>query len=328
MPDAGGREAAARVLSLAEGLSADDLALCLISGGGSALLTLPAPGIELADKQAVTGALLRSGAAIGEINCVRKHLSAIKGGRLGAACHPARVVSLLISDVPGDDPAVIGSGPTVPDPSTFADALAVLHKYGIVEPAAVIRHLESGADETPKQDDPRLAEAETRIVATPCDGARPPPQRAAREAGYEPVILGDALEGEARALAGNHARLARDAAPGTVLLSGGEATVTVTGAGRGGPNAEYALALASALDGAPGVFATACDTDGIDGTEDNAGALVTPDTLVRAREAGEDAAARLATNDAYGFFAGLGDLVMTGPTLTNVNDFRAILVRR
>ena len=327
VPDAGGREAAARILSLAEGLSADDLALCLISGGGSALLTLPAPGLELADKQAVTGALLRSGATIGEINCVRKHLSAIKGGRLGAACHPARVVSLLISDVPGDDPAVIGSGPTVPDPTTFADALAVLQTYGVAEPAAVIQHLESGAEETPKQGDPRLADAETRIVATPAM-ALAAAAEAARKAGYEPVVLGDALEGEARALAREHARLARDAAPGTVLLSGGEATVTVTGEGRGGPNAEYALALALALDGAPGVFATACDTDGIDGTEDNAGALVTPDTLARAGEAGEDAAARLAANDAYGFFAGLGDLVMTGPTLTNVNDFRAILVRR
>ncbi|MDD9993783.1 MAG: glycerate kinase [Rhodospirillales bacterium] len=327
VPDAGGREAAARILSLAKGLSADDLALCLISGGGSALLTLPAEGIELADKQAVTGALLRSGAAIGEINCVRKHLSAIKGGRLGAACHPARVVSLLISDVPGDEPAVIGSGPTVPDPTTFADALAVLQTYGIAEPDAVIRHLERGAEETPKQGDPRLAEAETRIVATPAM-ALAAAAEAAREAGYEPVVLGDALEGEARALAREHARLARDAAPGTVLLSGGEATVTVTGEGRGGPNAEYALALALALDGAPGIFATACDTDGIDGTEDNAGALVKPDTLARAGEAGEDAAARLAANDAYGFFAGLGDLVMTGPTLTNVNDFRAILVRR
>ena len=327
VPDAGGREAAARILSLAEGLGADDLALCLISGGGSALLTLPAPGIELADKQAVTGALLRSGAAIGEINCVRKHLSAIKGGRLGVACHPARVASLLISDVPGDDPAVIGSGPTVPDPTTFADALAVLSRYGIAEPAAIIRHLERGAEETPKQGDPRLADAETRIVATPAM-ALAAAAEAARQAGYEPVILGDALEGEARELAREHAGLARDAAPGTVLLSGGEATVTVTGAGRGGPNAEYALALALALDGAPGVFATACDTDGIDGTEDNAGALVTPDTLARARAAGEDAAARLAANDAYGFFAGLGDLVMTGPTLTNVNDFRAILVSR
>ena len=327
VPDAGGREAAARILSLAEGLSADDLALCLISGGGSALLTLPAPGIALADKQEMTGALLRSGAAIDEINCVRKHLSAIKGGRLGAACHPARVVSLLISDVPGDDPAVIGSGPTVPDPTTFADALTVLRKYGIAEPAALIRHLEDGAEETPKAGDPRLADAETRIVATPAM-ALAAAAEAAREAGYEPVILGDALEGEAHVLAREHAGLARDAAPGTVLLSGGEATVTVTGAGRGGPNAEYALALALALDGAPGVFATACDTDGIDGTEDNAGALVTPATLGRAREAGEDAAARLAANDAYGFFARLGDLVMTGPTLTNVNDFRAILVRR
>ena len=328
VPDVGGREAAARILSLAEGLSADDLALCLISGGGSALLTLPAPGIALADKQELTGALLRSGAAIDEINCVRKHLSAIKGGRLGAACHPARVVSLLISDVPGDDPAVIGSGPTVPDPTTFADALAVLRKYGIAEPAALIRHLEDGAEETPKAGDPRLADAETRIVATPAM-ALAAAAEAAREAGYEPVILGDALEGEAHVLAREHAGLARDAAPGTVLLSGGEVTVTVTvtGAGRGGPNAEYALALALALDGAPGVFATACDTDGIDGTEDNAGALVTPATLARAREAGEDAAARLAANDAYGFFARLGDLVMTGPTLTNVNDFRAILVR-
>ena len=327
VPDAGGREAAARILSLVEGLSADDLALCLISGGGSALLTLPAEGIELADKQAVTGALLRSGAAIGEINCVRKHLSAIKGGRLGAACYPARVVSLLISDVPGDDPAVIGSGPTVPDPTTFADALAVLRKYGIAEPAAVIQHLQRGEGETPKEGDPRLADAETRIVATPAM-ALTAAAKAAREAGYEPVILGETLEGEARALAREHAGLARDAAPGTVLLSGGEATVTVTGEGRGGPNAEYALALALALDGAPGIFATACDTDGIDGTEDNAGALVTPDTIARARAAGEDAAARLAVNDAYGFFAQLGDLVMTGPTLTNVNDFRAILVSR
>ena len=325
VPDAGGREAAARILGLAKTLGADDLALCLISGGGSALLTLPAQGIALADKQAVTGALLRSGAAIGEINCVRKHLSAIKGGRLGAACHPARVVSLLISDVPGDDPAVIGSGPTVPDPTTFADALAVLCKYGIDEPAAVIGHLEGGAEETPKEGDSRLADAETRIVATPAM-ALAAAAEVAREAGYTPVILGDALEGEARDLARAHARLALDAAPGTILLSGGEATVTVTGAGRGGPNAEYALALAWALDGAPGICATACDTDGIDGTEDNAGALVTPDTLRRARAAGEDAAARLAANDAYGFFAALGDLVMTGPTLTNVNDFRAILV--
>ena len=208
VPDAGGREAAARILSLAGGLSAEDLALCLISGGGSALLTLPAKGIELTDKQAMTGALLRSGAAIGEINCVRKHLSAIKGGRLGAACHPARVVSLLISDVPGDDPAVIGSGPTVPDPTTFADALAVLTKYGIAEPAVVIRHLERGADETPKQGDPRLANAETRIVATP-SMALAAAATAAREAGYEPVILGDALEGEARVLAREHAGLAR-----------------------------------------------------------------------------------------------------------------------
>ncbi len=325
VPDAGGRAAAARILALAEGLRQDDLALCLVSGGGSALLTLPAPGIALADKQAVTGALLRSGATIGEINSVRKHLSAIKGGRLGVACHPARLVSLLISDVPGDDPAVIGSGPTVPDPTTFADARAVLGRYGIAEPAGVIRHLERAADETPKEGDPRLAGAETRIVATPAM-ALAAAAAVARDAGYAPVVLGDALEGEARDLARAHAALAREAAPGTLLLSGGEATVTVSGAGRGGPNAEYALALALALEGAPGIFAAACDTDGIDGTEDNAGALVTPETLARARALGEDAGARLAANDAYGFFAALGDLVMTGPTLTNVNDFRAILV--
>ena len=327
VPDEAGLDAARRILDLVRGLDAGDRVLALISGGGSSLLVAPAPGLTLADKRAVNEGLLRSGAAIDEMNCVRKHLSAIKGGRLGAACHPARLVSLLISDVPGDDPAVIGSGPTVPDPTTFADALAVLQKYGIAEPASLIRHLESGADETPKQGDPRLADAETRIVATPAM-ALAAAAEAAREAGCEPVILGDALEGEARALAREHAQRARDAAPGTVLLSGGEATVTVTGAGRGGPNAEYALALASALDGAPGIFAIACDTDGIDGTEDNAGALVTPDTLARARAAGEDAAARLAANDAYGFFAGIGDLVMTGPTLTNVNDFRAILVLR
>ena len=327
VPDAAGRQAAADILAAVSGLGADDLVLCLISGGASALLALPAPGIDLADKQAVTGALLHSGAAIGEINCVRKHLSAIKGGRLAAACHPAPVATLSISDVPGDDPAVIGSGPTVPDPTTFDDALAVLRKYRIAGPASVRRHLERGAEETPKPGDPRLARARTRLVATPAM-ALASAANVSRAAGYAPRVLGDALEGEARTLARAHAERARAAAPGTVLLSGGEATVTVTGSGRGGPNAEYALALALALDGAPGVFAMACDTDGIDGTEDNAGALVTPDTLARARAAGEDAAARLAANDAYGFFAALDDLVTTGPTLTNVNDFRAIVVGR
>lgn len=327
VPDAAGRRAAGDVLAAVSGLGADDLVLCLISGGASALLALPAPGIALADKQAVTGALLRSGAAIGEINCVRKHLSAIKGGRLAAACHPAPVATLSISDVPGDDPAVIGSGPTVPDPTTFADACAVLRKYRIAGPASVLRHLERGAEETPKPGDPRLARARTRLVATPAM-ALAAAADAARKAGYAPHVLGDALEGEARVLARAHAECARAAPPGTVLLSGGETTVTVTGGGRGGPNAEYALALALALDGAPGVFAMACDTDGIDGTEDNAGALVTPATLARARAAGEDAPARLAANDAYGFFAALDDLVTTGPTLTNVNDFRAIVVAR
>jgi hydroxypyruvate reductase len=327
VPDTAGRQAAARILDAVQGLSANDLVLCLISGGGSALLALPAPGLTLEDKQAVTGALLRSGATIGEINCVRKHLSAIKGGRLGAACHPARVVSLLISDVPGDDPAVIGSGPTVPDPTSFADARAVLRKYAITEPASVITHLERAEEETPKPGDRRLDSGETRLIAAPAM-ALAAAAAVAETAGYTPKILGDALEGEARDLARAHAALARGAPAGTVLLSGGEATVTVAGEGRGGPNAEYALALAVALDGAPGIYATACDTDGIDGTEDNAGAIVAPDTLTRARAAGEDPTARLAANDAYGFFAALGDLVMTGPTLTNVNDFRAILIER
>ncbi len=325
VPDRAGLAAAERILALVAGLGADDLALCLISGGGSALLALPAPGLQLRDKQAATDALLRSGAAIGEINCVRKHLSAIKGGRLGGACHPARTLSLLISDVPGDDPAVIGSGPTVPDPTTFAEARAVLREYGVNGPVAAIRHLERAADETPKPGDPRLARAETRLIATPAR-ALAAAAETARQAGYHARILGDALEGEARTMAAAHAALARDAAPGTVLLSGGEATVTVTGRGRGGPNAEYALALALALDGAPGIFATSCDTDGIDGTEDNAGAIAAPDTLARAHALGEDPAGRLAKNDAYGFFEALGDLIVTGPTLTNVNDFRAILV--
>ncbi len=325
VPDAAGRDAAARILAAVEDLGADDLVVCLLSGGGSALLALPAAGLTLEDKQAVTGALLRSGATIGEINCVRKHLSAIKGGRLGAACHPAPVVSLTISDVPGDDPAVIASGPTVPDPTTFADARAVLTKYGINEPAVVVEHLRAAAVESPKPGDPRLAPAETRMIATPAMALQAA-AAIARDAGFAVETLGDALEGEARALAADHAERAKRAKPGTVLLSGGEATVTVAGHGRGGPNAEYALALALALEGEPRIHAIACDTDGIDGTEDNAGALITPDTLTRAAALGEDAHERLAQNDAYGFFAALGDLVMTGPTLTNVNDFRAVLI--
>ncbi|NBB82028.1 MAG: DUF4147 domain-containing protein [Alphaproteobacteria bacterium] len=332
VPDPAGRAAAQRIVETVRGLGPEDLVLCLISGGGSALLAAPAEGLSLEDKQAVGKALLRSGASIDEINCVRKHLSAIKGGRLAAAAHPARVVTLAISDVPGDDPAVIASGPTVADPTTFADARAILRRYGIDGPEAVIRHLEAAADETPKPGDPRLAGAQTILVARPQD-ALEAAAAVAREAGVTPVILGDAIEGEAREVARVHAGIAAQVArhgqpapPPAVLISGGETTVTVHGEGRGGRNAEFLLGLAVALDGAPGIHALAADTDGIDGTEDNAGALLRPDSLARARAAGLDPAAMLADNDGWGFFHALSDLVITGPTRTNVNDFRAVLI--
>jgi hydroxypyruvate reductase len=333
VPDAAGLAAAARILEMVSGLTAGDLVLCLLSGGGSALLSLPAPGLKLADKQAATARLIASGATIAEINSVRKHLSAIKGGRLAAAAAPARVVTLLISDVPGDDPAVIASGPTVADATTFADALAVMDKYGLEEPAAVVDHLRSGAEETPKPGDRRLAGSRAVLIATARD-ALAAAAAVARKAGVSPVILGDAVEGEAREVARAHARLARAAAhrgepakPPCVLVSGGETTVTLTHTGgRGGPNCEYLLALALALDGEAGVHALACDTDGIDGSEDNAGAIIAPDSLARAEASGLDARASLAGHDSYGFFAALGDLVVTGVTRTNVNDFRAILV--
>jgi glycerate 2-kinase len=334
VPDAAGRDAAARILAMVQGLTADDLVLCLISGGGSALLALPAPGVSLEDKRAVGRALLKSGADIAEMNCVRKHLSAIKGGRLAAAAHPARVVSLLVSDVPGDDPSVIASGPTVPDPTSVADARAILAKHGITPPPAVAAYLEEGADETPKPDDPRLAGVVTTIVATPQD-ALEAAAALARARGFAPIILGDAIEGEAREVAKVHAGIARQIArhgqpapAPAVILSGGETTVTVRGSGRGGRNVEFLLALAVALDGHPGIHAAAFDTDGIDGTEDNAGAILRPDTLARAAALGLDAKAFLANNDGYSFFKALGDLVVTGPTRTNVNDFRAILVER
>ena len=334
VPDAKGESAARRILALAEGAGPDDLVLCLISGGGSALLSLPAKGLTLQDKQAVNRALLNSGADIGEMNTVRKHLSAIKGGRLAAAAFPARVTTLLISDVPGDDPGVIASGPTVADASTFAEAGAILARYRIEPPAAVAAHLAAAEDETPKPGDNRLAAATATIVAAPrasLDAAA----TVARAAGVTPVILGDAIEGEARevgrAMAGTALAL-RDhgtpVKPPAVLLSGGETTVTVTGKGRGGRNAEFLAGLALGLDGAARIFALAADTDGIDGSEDNAGAFVGPDTLARARAEGFDPAALLAANDAYTLFSRLGDLVVTGPTLTNVNDFRAILVPR
>jgi hydroxypyruvate reductase len=291
VPDAAGQRAAARILEMVQGLSADDLVLCLISGGGSALLALPAPGLSLDDKRAVNRALLKSGANIGEMNCVRKHLSAIKGGRLAAAASPARLVSLLISDVPGDDPAVIASGPTVPDPTTYAEALAVIRKYRIDEPAGIIAYLEAAKDETPKPGDPRLARVETTIIARPQD-ALEAAAAVARQAGITPVILGDSIEGEAREVATVHAGIARQvrrhgqpARAPAVLISGGETTVTVAGKGRGGRDAEFLLALAIALDGAAGIHALAGDTDGIDGSEDNAGAVIAPETLARAKAA-------------------------------------------
>ncbi len=337
VPDAAGERAARRMIELAHQLGPDDQLVFLASGGGSALLTLPAPGLSLADKQAVTRALLRSGASIGEINTVRKHLSAIKGGRLAAAAAPAQIVTLAISDVPGDDPAVIASGPTVPDPTTFADARAVLAKYGIGEPRAVLRHLETAAEETPKPGDPVFARARFQLVASP-QGALRAAAAAAMRQNVVPIVLSDRIEGEAREVARVHAALALQlrawefrvgndvVRPPAVLLSGGETTVTVAGAGRGGRNVEFLLALAVALNGAGDITALACDTDGIDGTENNAGAILYPESIARAAALGVSAKAALADNDGYGFFAALGDLVVTGPTLTNVNDFRAILV--
>ena len=332
VPDENGMRAAARMLEMVQGLGPDDLVLALISGGGSSLLSLPAPGLTLADKQAINTALLRSGAVIGEMNAVRKHLSAIKGGRLAAAAHPARVVTLVISDVPGDDPAVIASGPTVPDATTFADALAVLAKYGITEPRSVLEHLRRGAEESPKPGDPRLATAVLRMIATPQLSLEAAAE-VARRAGITPVILGDAIEGESRevgrvmaGIARQVARHGQPAAAPAVLLSGGETTVTVRGNGRGGRNVEFLLSLAVELGGEAGVFGLAGDTDGVDGAEEVAGAIITPDTLARAAALGISAPARLADNDGHGFFEALGDQVITGPTLTNVNDFRAILV--
>lgn len=328
VPDAAGRDAAAKILQLVQELSEDDLVLVLMSGGASALLSLPLPGLTLEDKQAVNRDLLRCGAPIDEMNTVRKHLSAIKGGRLAAAAAPAAVHGLLISDVPGDDPSVIGSGPTVADPTTYADAREIVARYGITPPPAVTSVLAEAREDTPKPGDPRLAKVRNTLIARPQQSLEAA-AAVAREAGLAVEILGDALEGEARRLGAEHAALARQRFAGgtpTVLLSGGETTVTVHGNGRGGRNVEYLLGLALTLDGAPGIAAIACDTDGIDGTEDNAGAIVMPDTLARARDAGQDAAARLADNDAYTLFGAVDDLVISGPTLTNVNDFRAILV--
>lgn len=332
VPDEAGQRAAQRILNMVEGLSEDDTVLCLISGGGSALLALPAPGITLAQKQAINKALLNSGAPIDEMNCVRKHLSAIKGGRLALACAPARVVSLVISDVPGDDPATVASGPTLPDPGTCAEALAILRKYALEVPDNVRRHLESGAGETPKPGAPEFARNSCHVVAT-AQHALEAAAQTAREAGVQPYILSDAIEGEARDIGMMHAALARQVAQRgqpfqrpCVILSGGETTVTVRGQGRGGRNTEFLLSLACALKGHPGIHAIACDTDGIDGSEDNAGALYQPVSLAHAEALGLHPRAMLDNNDGYGLFAALGDLVVSGPTRTNVNDFRAVLV--
>ncbi|MBK9243499.1 MAG: glycerate kinase [Burkholderiales bacterium] len=332
VPDAAGLAAAKRVLDVVRGLTEDDLVLCLISGGGSALLPLPLDGLTLDHKQTLSRELLKSGASINEMNCVRRHLSAIKGGRLAAACHPARLLTLAISDVPGDDPINIASGPTVADPTTCADALAIVRRYGIELPREVRQVLESGRGESVKPGDPRLARAEIRLVATPQQSLEAA-AALAREAGVTPLLLGDAIEGEARDVGKVMAGIARSVAqhrqplgPPCVLLSGGETTVTVRGQGRGGRNVEFLLSLAVALDGLPNAWAIAGDTDGVDGAEEIAGAIVTPDTLARAWSRGIRAADRLLANDGHGFFEALGDQVITGPTLTNVNDFRAVLL--
>ncbi|WP_422096156.1 glycerate kinase type-2 family protein [Variovorax sp.] len=338
VPDAAGQQAAERILALTEGLTADDLVLCLISGGGSSLLVLPAEGLTLADKQRINKQLLDSGAHIGEMNCVRKHLSRIKGGRLAAACAPARVVTLTISDVPGDDPAVIASGPTVPDATTCADALAILDRYRIEVPAPVRAQLESGALETPKPGDAVFQGHETHMIAAPQQSLEAA-AAAARAAGIEAHILSDEMEGESREVGKVHAALARAVAQRgapfarpCVILSGGETTVTIRprqpgqAKGRGGRAGEFCMGLAGALLGQVDVWALAADTDGIDGVEDNAGAYVTPDTLARAANAGRKLSDHLDRNDAYGYFDAIGDLFVTGPTHTNVNDFRALLV--
>jgi glycerate 2-kinase len=333
VPDAAGREAAQRIFKMVQGLTQDDLVLCLISGGGSALLALPAEGITLEDKQAVNKALLKSGATISEMNTVRKHLSAIKGGRLAKAAYPARVVALMISDVPGDDPSIIASGPTVADPSTNADALAIIAKYKIEVPESVLRVLRTN-EETPKPGDPCFDRVENVMIATP-QASLEAAAEVARKAGVTPVILGDSIEGESRDVALVHAGIARQCAlrgqpqePPCVLISGGETTITLKGKGKGGRNTEFLLALAIALDGLPNIYALAGDTDGVDGSEDNAGALIYPDTLERAEKAGLNPKAMLADNDPYTFFKGIGDLLETGPTLTNVNDLRAILIEK
>ena len=332
VPDRAGVAAAERMLDLVRGLGQDDVVLCLISGGGSSLLVSPAEGLTLADKQTVNSALLRSGATISEMNCLRRHLSSIKGGRLAAACHPARVINLLISDVPGDRLIDIASGPTVADPTTCGDALEIVSRYGIALPEAARRLLESGAGESVKPDDPRLQTVETTLVAAP-QLALEAAAEVARNAGYAAHILGDSIEGEAREVGTVLAGIARQVAtrrqpfePPCVLLSGGETTVTLRGQGRGGRNVEFLLSLALALDGMPKVHALSADTDGVDGADEAAGAIIGPETLDRARTLGLTPRTALEENDAHSLFEALENQVICGPTLTNVNDFRAILI--
>lgn len=332
VPDAAGLAASGRILASLKGLTGDDLVLCLISGGASALLPLPLEGLALEDEQSLNKALLKSGATISEMNCVRRHLSAIKGGRLGLASHPARLVTLMISDVPGDAPSDIGSGPTVADPTTCADALAIVARYGIAMSDKIREVLASGRGESVKPGDPRLAKSEIRLIATP-QMALEAAAQAARQKGIAAHILSDRIEGEARdagkvlaAIARQVARHGEPFAPPCVLLSGGETTVTVRGEGRGGRNVEFLLALGLALDGHPGIFALAGDTDGVDGLEEIAGAYLAPDSLARAWKKGIRPQEALAANDGHTFFETLGDSIVTGPTMTNVNDFRAILV--
>jgi glycerate 2-kinase len=338
VPDEAGVKATERMLALTEGLTADDLVLCLISGGGSSLLTLPALGLTLTAKQRIYRQLLESGAQIGEMNCVRKHLSRIKGGRLASACAPAQVVTLTISDVPGDDPAVIASGPTVPDATTCADALGILDRYRIEIPAEVRAQLKSGLLETPKPGNAAFASHSTHLIATPQQSLEAAAE-AARAVGIEPHILSDEIEGESNEVGKVHGALARSVAlrghpftPPCVILSGGETTVTIrhrqpgASKGRGGRAGEFCMGLAGALKGQPNVWALAADTDGIDGVEENAGAFVTPDTLARANARGCKLADFVSSNDAYGYFEALDDLFVVGPTYTNVNDFRAILI--
>lgn len=327
VPDAAGMAGAERMLKTVAGLSEDDLVLCLISGGGSALMALPANGITLDEKQSVNQTLLRSGAAINEMNIVRKHISKIKGGRLARASAPARLHTLLISDVVGDDVSAIASGPTVPDPSTYADALAVIKKYNMELPASVMSVLNAGEDETPKPGDAIFANNTVEIIASGLNSLEAA-AKIAEQAGITPIILNDSLEGEARVVGREMAGFVssyKDQAP-CVLLSGGELTVKVEGSGKGGPNTEFLMGLAAGLEGMEDVFAIACDTDGADGLVDNAGAIITPDTLARAQTAGLDLDAMLADNDAYSFFEALDDLVISGPTHTNVNDLRAIYI--